>query len=261
MGVRQRTDRAVSKLLLNVCKSVANMKNGLDPNNKILKALPARESRIILPELKQVWLAKDHVLSEAGERGKEVIFPDQALISYLSGTSDGESIEVCVVGNEGAVDLGALLSQRTAFRAVVQVPGHAYVISSDFLRREFGRCDVVHRIMLHYTGALLVQLAQTAVCNKFHPIDQRFCRWLLMANDRIRSNDIPMTQDGMARILGIRRASISGVAGPLQRKGSIRYTRGVISIIDRKSLEADCCECYQTIVTAHDHTVPASSRS
>jgi CRP-like cAMP-binding protein len=136
---------------------------------------------------------------------------------------------------------------------VVQVPGQAYSISSDFLRKEFGRCDVVHHILLRYTGALLIQLAQTAVCNKFHSIDQRFCRWLLMATNRIRTNDIPMTQDAMARILGSRRASISGVAGALQKKGIIQYNRGVISILNPKALEAECCECYQTIVAAYEN--------
>jgi hypothetical protein len=237
------------------------MKSGFSSKNRILKALPAKESRVILPLLRPIWLAKDRVLSEAGERVNEIIFPDQALISYLSGTSDGESIEVCAVGNEGAVDLGALLAQRTAFRAVVQVSGNAHLIAGDALRKEFGRCDVVHRILLHYTGALLVQLAQTAVCNKFHPMDQRFCRWLLMAHDRIRTNDIPMTQDGMARLLGSRRASISAVAGALQRKGFIRYYRGMISILDRKALETLCWECYQMILAAHDTSLAVPARS
>ena len=237
------------------------MKNGFITKNRILRGLPAKEGRIILPRLRQVWLSKDQVLSEAGEQAKEVIFPEEALISYLSETADGESLEVCAVGNEGAVDPSALLSHRTAFRAVVQVAGNAHAISTDFLRKEFGRCDVVHRVLLHYTGALLAQLAHTAVCNQFHPIDKRFCRWLLLASDRIRSNDIPMTQDAIARILGSRRASISLVAGRLQQKGFIRYTRGIISILNRKALEAESCECYQAILTAHDGTAAAATRS
>jgi CRP-like cAMP-binding protein len=236
------------------------MKSSVIYKNRILKGLPPKESRIILPHLKPVWLDKDHVLSEAGERVKQVVFPDDALISYLSGTSEGESIEVCVVGNEGLVDIGALLSYRTAFRSVVQIPGQAYVLSTDFLRKEFTRCETIHHVVLHYTGALLIQLAQTAVCNKFHSIDARFCRWLLMANDRIKETNIPMTQDAMARILGSRRASISGVAGALQKRGIIRYYRGVISILDRKALEAECCECYLTIVTAHENSNLATLR-
>jgi len=237
------------------------MKSSFTSKNRILRALPIKESRIIVPQLRPIWLDKDQVLSEVGERAKNVIFPEEALISYVSETSDGEAIEVCVVGNEGAVDLGALLALRTSFRAVVQIAGPANAISTDFLRREFGRCDVVHRILLQYTGALLAQLAQTSVCNKFHFIDQRFCRWLLTATDRIGSTDIPMTQDALARVLGSRRASVSGVAGALQSKGIIRYSRGVISILDRQALESKCCECYQSICMAHDNCVSAAPRS
>jgi CRP-like cAMP-binding protein len=223
--------------------------------NRILKALPSRESRILLPQLQAVWLAKDRVLSEAGERGKQVYFPDEALISYLSGTAEGDSIEVSLVGNEGIVDLGSLLLGRPAFRSVVQVPGLAYVISADYLRREFDRSDGIHQMILRYAGATLVQVAQTAVCNKFHSIDQRFCRWLLMANDRTKRHEIPMTQDAMARTLGSRRASISGVADELRARGMIQYHRGQISILNRKALESHSCECYQTIVTAHEKSV------
>jgi len=227
------------------------MKSSLVFKNHILRDLPPREIKLMMPHLRQVWLAKDHVLSEAGERVRQVFFPDEALISYLSETADGDCIEVSVVGNEGAVDLGALLSQRNTFRAVVQIPGKAYVISTDFLKKEFGRCGLVHRAILQYTAALLMQLAQVVVCNKFHSIDERFCRWLLMAKDRITADNIPMTQEAMARILGSRRASVSDVAGALRKKGLIRYNRGVISILDRTALETACCECYQTITTAH----------
>jgi CRP-like cAMP-binding protein len=146
------------------------MKSSGVHKNQILKGLPAKESRIILPNLHPIWLAKDQVLTEVGRMTKHVIFPEEALVSYMSGTSDGESLEVGVVGHEGVVGLGALLSERTIFRAVVQIPGQAYMISSDFLRKEFGRCDVVHHILLRYTGAFMLQLAQTAVCNKFHSI-------------------------------------------------------------------------------------------
>lgn len=232
------------------------MKNSVIYKNRILKGLSPKEGRAILPHLKQVWLAKDRVLSEAGERAKHVFFPDEALISYVSGTSEDESIGVSVVGNEGLVALDGLLVRRAAFRAVVQIPGRAYVISADFLKREFGRCDMIHHGVLNYLGALMIQLAQTAVCNKFHSMDARFRRWLLMANDRIRKDDIPMTQDAMARILGSRRASVSEVAGTLQRRGIIRYRRGVISILDRKSLEKECCECYPIIVAAHENLNP-----
>jgi CRP-like cAMP-binding protein len=236
------------------------MKNNDGHKNRIIEGLPVKESRIILPHLHPIWLRKGHVLTESGGLTEHVIFPDEALVSYISQAVDGESLEVGVVGHEGVIGLGALLTERAIFCAVVQVPGRAYMISSDVLRKEFGRCDVVHHILLRYTGALLIQLAQTAICNNFHSIEQRFCRWLLMANDRIRSNKIPMTQDAMSRILGSRRASISSVAGALQKKGILQYNRGIISILNREALEAECCECYQTILTAFQNSVMPTLR-
>ena len=219
--------------------------------NRILKELPARESDLLAPHLKSMMLAKDAVLYEAGVRIKQVFFPEEAMISYLSGTSDGESIEVGVVGNEGVIGISSLFENITAFRAVVQIPGLAYSVSCEFLQTEFGRCDVVHRALLRYTNALLVQLSQTAVCNKFHSVNERFCRWLLTAHDKTSIQPIPMTQDALARVLGTRRASISGAAGAFQRSGAIRYERGSISILNRRKLEADACECYGVIAAAH----------
>ena len=219
--------------------------------NRILRALPPREIRLVTPHLRPTFLAKDAVLYEAGQRIKEVYFPEQAMISYLAGTSDGETIEVGVVGNEGIVGMGSLMEGFTEFRAVVQIPGHAYAINYDFLRREFGRCDVINRVLMHYTKGLLVQVGQTAVCNKFHSVEERFCRWLLTAVDKCSAHSIPMTQEALARVLGTRRASVSGAAGSFQRKGSIRYTRGTISILNRKQLETEVCECYETISAAH----------
>ena len=219
--------------------------------NRILTALPPRESRLLTPHLKLRMLKKDLVLYEAGQRIKEVYFPEQAMVSYLAGTSDGETIEVCVVGNEGLIGVGSLMEGFTEFRAVVQIPGHAYAVNYDFLRREFSRCDVINRVLMHYTKGLLVQVGQTAVCNKFHSVEERFCRWLLTAVDKTSAPSIPMTQEALARVLGTRRASVSGAAGRFLRRGSIRYTRGTISILNRKQLEADVCECYETIASAH----------
>lgn len=218
--------------------------------NRILKALPPKEHRMLSSQLKAVTLTKGSVLWEPGERISQVYFPEKAMISYLSGTSEGETIEVCVVGNEGIVGLASLLSDRTAFRSVVQIGGSAYSMSQDLLRKEFRRSEPLHKILLDYTNALLVQIAQTAVCNKFHSVEERFCRWLLMACDRVDSNQLPMTHDAMARVLGSRRASVTVVAGALQRKGVIRYKRGVIMILDRKYLESAACECYETILAA-----------
>jgi|SRR5688572_7646921 len=221
--------------------------------NRILKGLPARESRLLAPHLRPLSLDKDTVLYEAGQRIKQVYFPEEAMISCLSVTADGESIEVCVVGNEGIIGITSLFENVTAFRAVVQIPGRAFAVSCDFLQTEFGRCDVVHRALLRYTNILLLQLSQTAVCNKFHSVEQRFCRWLLTAHDKSHVNAIPMTHDALARVLGTRRASISGAAAAFQRSGAIRYERGTISILNRKQLEAEACECYDMISTAHNN--------
>jgi CRP-like cAMP-binding protein len=191
------------------------------------------------------------VLYEAGQRIKEVYFPEHAMISYVSGTSDGETIEVSVVGNEGVAGIECLMEGVTAFRAVVQIPGAAHALSYEFLKKELNRCDVIQKAMLNYAKALFVQLGQTAVCNKFHSVEERFCRWLLIAIDKSAAQSIPMTQDALARVLGTRRASVSGAASAFQRDGTIRYTRGTISILNRKNLEAEACECYETIAAAH----------
>jgi CRP-like cAMP-binding protein len=222
--------------------------------NRILKLLPVKEYRTILSQLKTVDLAQGKVLYEAGERIQEVYFPDEATISYLSGTADGETLEVCVIGNEGVVGIPSLLADSTSFRAVVQLPGRAYAMRRDVLRKEFKRCEALHKILLHYTNALLIQIAQTAVCNKFHSVEERFCRWLLMASDRSVTDRVPLTQEALSRVLGSRRASVSVTASAFQKKGAIRYSRGIIRILDRKHLEKSSCECYETIYAAHSKT-------
>jgi CRP-like cAMP-binding protein len=219
--------------------------------NRILKALPLKEYRLMMSQLNVVELAQGAVLYEAGERIKEVYFPEEATISYLSSTAEGETLEVCVIGNEGVVGLSSVLADTTAFRAVVQLPGRAYVMKRDVLRKEFKRLEMLHRVLLHYTNAVLIQIAQTAVCNKFHSVEERFCRWLLMAHDRSIADHVPLTQEALARVLGSRRASVSVTASAFQKKGAIRYSRGVIRILDRKHLEAATCECYETISSAH----------
>jgi CRP-like cAMP-binding protein len=219
--------------------------------NRILKALPSKEYRIISPQLNPILLEKGTILYEVGERISEVYFPEDGMISYLSGTADGETVEVSVVGNEGVVGIASLLGESTAFRALVQIPGRAYILKRDIIRKEFRRYEGLQRVLLHYTNALVVQIAQTAVCNKFHSVEERFCRWLLMADDRSAADTLPMTQEALARVLGSRRASVSVVAAAFQKRGAIRYSRGMIHILDRKHLEAASCECYETISAAH----------
>ena len=222
--------------------------------NRILKALPTKEYRLIDPHLKLIELRQDAVLYDAAESAGEVFFPEDAAISMLSGTSAGETLEICVIGNEGIVGLASLLGNITPCRATVQIPGKAYRISRDALRKELRRCDTLRQILLQYTAALLIQIAQTAVCNKFHSVEERLCRWLLMAHDRSVADRVALTQETLARLLGSRRASVSVTASALQRMGAIRYSRGIIEIIDRKHLESASCECYENIFAAHSKT-------
>jgi len=219
--------------------------------NRILQALPSKEYRVISPHLRPTELRKGTVLYEAGHKVNLIYFLEKSLVSCLSGTSEGETIEVCVVGGEGVVGITTLFGEASTFRAMVQVSGSALSVPETVLKREFSRCDTLNHLLLRYTHALLVQIAQTAVCNKFHSIEQRLCRWLLMAQDRLESDSFPITQDGIARILGSRRASVTVIAGELERRGIIGHNRGVVRIKDRKRLQIVACECYETIHTAY----------
>jgi CRP-like cAMP-binding protein len=219
--------------------------------NRLLKTLPAKELRIIVPQLRPVDLVQGAVLYGAGETIQEIYFPEEATVSFLAGTAEGETLEICVVGNEGVVGVAGVFKGSTAFRAVVQLPGKAFAVSRRALQKEFSRGGALHQILLSYSTALLVQIAQTAVCNKFHSVEERFCRWLLMAHDRSAIDEVPLTQEALARLLGSRRASVSVAAGQLQRRGAIRYSRGVIQILRRERLAEASCECYETIAAAH----------
>jgi CRP-like cAMP-binding protein len=196
-------------------------------------------------------LEKGTILYEVGERIDDVYFLEEGMISYLSGTAEGETLEVSVIGNEGVVGIASLLGESTAFQALVQIPGRAFSMKRDVLRRKFKRHESLHRILLQYTNALVIQVAQTAVCNKFHSVEERFCRWLLMAHDRAAVDALPMTQEDLARVLGSRRASVSVTAASFQKKGAIRYSRGIIHILDRRHIEAASCECYEAMSAAH----------
>jgi|SRR5579884_639838 len=220
--------------------------------NRVLEALPARDRRLLSMQFTEVNLPRGTVLFEAGTTPEYVYFPIGAMVSYLSSTADGQSIETGLVGNEGVVGVATIFGNVAAFRAIVQIAGPALRISAGSLKREFHRSDGLRDVFLAYANALLIQIAQTAVCNKFHSVEARLCRWLLMAHDRSASNPLTVTHDNIGRILGTRRATITIVAGKLQRTGAIHYSRGVIRIVNRSILEAAVCECYATISAAHD---------
>jgi len=219
--------------------------------NRILEALPATEYRRLAPQLKFVSLSQGTILYDVGQQLRDIYFPIDCVVSCLSNTSDRETLEICIIGNEGVVGIPAVFAETTAFRGVVQLAGRAYTIERDLLRRELKRSESLYRLFMMYTNALLVQIAQTAVCNNFHSVEKRFCRWLLMAHDRSPGDEVPLTQEALARVLGSRRASVSVTASAFRRKGAIEYSRGVIRIRDRSALESASCQCYQAISAAH----------
>jgi CRP-like cAMP-binding protein len=220
-------------------------------NNHILRSLPKRELKLLAPQLQPINLEKGAVLYDAAQPLTHVYFPAGCMASYLSGTAESRTIDVCVVGSEGMVGGPGMLAEAAAFLTTVQIGGNAFRMAADALWSEFKRCEGLHSALLNYTNALLVQVAQTAVCNKFHSVEQRFCRWLLLAADRSQAKELPFTQDELARILGTRRASVTVVAGVMQKAGLIRYSRGTIRILDSVHLKEEACECYEVIADAY----------
>ncbi|QJW85934.1 Crp/Fnr family transcriptional regulator [Ramlibacter terrae] len=198
------------------------------------------------------------VLYEPGAGLSHVYFPTTAIVSLLYVMEDGASSEIAVVGNEGLVGISLFMGgQSTSSRAVVQAAGHGFRMQASVLMQEFNRGGPVLHLLLRYTQALITQMAQTAVCNRHHALDQQLCRWMLLTLDRLGSNEIVMTQELLSTILGVRRAGISEAAGRLQHDGLIRYERGRISVLDRPGLEARSCECYAVVKNEYDRLLPA----
>lgn len=194
---------------------------------------------------------------ESGAQLDHVYFPTSAIISLLYVLADGASAEIAVVGNEGLVGVALFMGgETTPSRAVVQSAGWAYRLRGQLLKDEFTRGGAMQHLLLRYTQALLTQMAQTAVCNRHHSIDQQLCRWLLLSLDRLPSKDLTMTQELIANMLGVRREGVTEAAGKLQAVGLIKYNRGRISVIDRDGLEARCCECYAVVKRESDRLLP-----
>ncbi|XUW90620.1 helix-turn-helix domain-containing protein [Burkholderia sp. M6-3] len=216
--------------------------------NQLLAGLPAEERARILPNLSPVAMSLGKVVYEPGDRLTHVYLPTTAIISLLHVMENGQSAEIAVVGKDGILGVALFMGGDTiSNRAVVQSAGKAYRLSAQFAVEEFARGGYVQRLFLRYTQALITQMAQTAVCNRHHSIAQQFCRWLLLSLDRLQSNELQMTQDLVANMLGVRRASVTEVAQQLQASGAIRYNRGRIEVIDRSSLESHVCECYGVV--------------
>ena len=220
-----------------------------DPRqNHLLAALPAEENARIFPHLELVSMPLGETVYEPGISMHHVYFPTTCIVSLLYVMEDGASAEIAVVGNEGIVGISVFMGgETTTSRAVVQSAGHAYRLKGKLLKDAFFRAGPMQLLLLRYTQALLTQMAQTAVCNRHHSVDQQLCRWLLLSLDRLPTNKLIMTQELIANMLGVRREGVTEAAGNLQEAGLISYSRGHIKVLDRAGLEARVCECYDVV--------------
>ena len=229
----------------------------LPQDNFLFLALPAEARERIYPSLEITTMPLGHVLYESGASLQYVYFPIDSIISLLYVMADGASAEIAVVGNEGMVGVALFMGgETTPNRAVVQSAGYAYRLRGSLLKQEFSRSGALQHLLLRYTQALLTQMAQTAVCNRHHSVDQQLCRWLLLSLDRLPTNVLTMTQDLIANMLGVRREGVTEAAGKLQAAGIIQYSRGRITVLNRRKLEGFCCECYAVVKTEFDRLLP-----
>jgi CRP-like cAMP-binding protein len=228
-----------------------------DPRkNHLLAALPAAEWSRWAPQLEHVTLPLGQVLYESGSTLSHVYFPTTSIISLLYVMENGSSAEIAVVGHEGIVGISLFMGgESTPSRAVVQSAGEGFRLTSTAIKEEFNRAPVLH-LLLRYTQALITQMAQTAVCNRHHSLDQQLCRWLLLSMDRLEGNELAMTQELIANMLGVRREGVTEGALKLQKAGLIRYSRGRISVLDRPGLEQRTCECYAVVKKEYDRLLP-----
>lgn len=228
--------------------------------NQLLAALPPDEYARVGPHLELAEITLGEALAEPDRRMEDVYFPSTSIVSLLCVMEDGDTGEIAVVGNEGVVGISLFMGgETTPSRAVVQSAGQAWRLPGQRLKDEFYRAGTMQRLLLRYTQALLTQMAQTAVCNRHHTLDQQLCRWLLLSFDRLVGDRLVMTQELIANMLGVRRESVTQAAGNLQRAGLIDYHRGHISLLDRSGLEARVCECYGVVKTEYDRLIPGSN--
>jgi CRP-like cAMP-binding protein len=219
------------------------------PNqNHLLAALPTAEFERLVARLELVPMLLGEILYEPGGQLQHAYFPTTAIVSLHYVMETGASAETAGVGNEGVVGVALFMGGRTTpSSAVVHTAGHAYRLDSSVLKQEFDRAGLMQQLLLRYTQALITQMTQTAACNRHHSVEQQLCRWLLLTLDRAPSRELTMTQELVARMLGVRREGITGVAGNLQRAGVIRYRRGHIAVLERSGLESRACECYAVL--------------
>jgi CRP-like cAMP-binding protein len=216
--------------------------------NKLLAALPDADFERLRPHLEPSSLPLGLTLYGSGVRMTHVYFPTEGIVSLLYVMESGASAEIALTGNEGLVGISLFMGgESTPSSALVQSAGHAYRLGAQTLQREFERGGQLQHLLLRYTQALITQMAQTAVCNRHHSLEQQLCRWLLLSLDRVPSNELHMTQELIANMLGVRREGVTEAARRLQDAGLIRYQRGQITVLDRPRLEQRVCECYAVV--------------
>ena len=229
--------------------------------NLLLAALSPAELKRMRPHLEPAPMSLGRVVYESGRHLDHVYFPTDCIVSLLYVLEDGASAEIAVVGNDGVVGVSIFMGgETTPSRAIVQSAGHAYRLTGTRLKQEFNRHGELLHILLRYTQSLLTQMSQTAVCNRHHSLDQQLCRWLLLSLDRLSGNQLNMTQELIANMLGVRREGVTDAAGKLQKLGVIRYSRGKITVLDRPQLERMSCECYAVVKRETDRLLSPHSR-
>ncbi|MDA3921573.1 MAG: Crp/Fnr family transcriptional regulator [Salinisphaera sp.] len=226
-------------------------------SNHLLAALPEAEWTRWCAQLEWIKMPLGEVLYESGTQQTHLYFPTTAIVSLLYVMESGASAEIAVVGNEGAVGISLFMGgESTPSRAVVQSAGQGFRLPASVIKDEFNRSAPVMHVLLRYTQALITQMSQTAVCNRHHTLDQQLCRWLLLSLDRLHANELVMTQELIANMLGVRREGVTGSALKLQTAGLIRYARGHITVLDREGLEKRTCECYAVVKKEYDRLLP-----
>lgn len=230
------------------------MPHKIDPcQNHLIAMLPEDEYERLTPHLELIELTLGASLGESGKTMPYVYFPIDSIVSLLCVMEDGASTETALVGSEGIVGISLFMGgETTPGRAIVQSAGSAFRMKGHLLKEEFNRADCLQEMLLRYTQALITQMAQTAVCNRHHSVDQQLCRWLLLSLDRLPTNELVMTQELIANMLGVRREGVTDAAGNLQRAGLVAYRRGRISILNRAGLEERVCECYSVVKKEYD---------
>jgi CRP-like cAMP-binding protein len=225
--------------------------------NQLLAALPSAERARLQPHLQLIQMPLGKVIYEPGDLLRYVYFPIDSIVSLLYVLADGASAEISLVGNDGIIGIALFMGgETTPSRAIVQSAGKAYRLIAKRLKDEFHRNGQMQLLLLRYTQALITQMAQTAVCNRHHSVDQQLCRWLLLSLDRLPANRLDMTQALIANMLGVRREGVTEAAGKLQKLGVIHYTRGQITVLDRPKLERLCCECYAVVRSETERLLP-----